>query len=101
VRRDSKQLDVRLRRASFDGPRAIEDFDFHFNPKIPKSVRMRIARLLLHYIARYIGRSNKRNPSPRERHEQIVAGAVLLSEFWPDRTKEDAVPGSAAGQQET
>jgi DNA replication protein DnaC len=36
-RRDSKQLDVRLRRASFDGPRAIEDFDFHFNPKIPKS----------------------------------------------------------------
>jgi DNA replication protein DnaC len=34
-RRDSKQLDVRLRRASFDGPRAIEDF--HFNPKIPKS----------------------------------------------------------------
>ena len=38
-RRDSKQLDVRLRRASFEGPRAIEDFDFHFhfNPKIPKS----------------------------------------------------------------
>jgi DNA replication protein DnaC len=36
-RRDSKQLDVRIRRASFDGPRSIEDFDFHFNPKIPKS----------------------------------------------------------------
>lgn len=36
-RRDSKQLDVRLRRASFEGPRSIEDFDFHFNPKIPKS----------------------------------------------------------------
>ena len=36
-RRDSKQLDMRLRRASFDGPRAIEAFDFHFNPKIPKS----------------------------------------------------------------
>lgn len=36
-RRNSKQLDVRLRGASFDGPRAIEDFDFHFNPKIPKS----------------------------------------------------------------
>lgn len=36
-RRDSKQLEQRIRRASFEGPRAIEDFDFHFNPKIPKS----------------------------------------------------------------
>lgn len=36
-RRDGKQLDVRLRRASFEGPRSIEDFDFHFNPQIPKS----------------------------------------------------------------
>ena len=36
-RRDGKQLDVRLRRASFEGPRSVEDFDFAFNPKIPKS----------------------------------------------------------------
>ena len=36
-RRDAKQLDVRLRRASFEGPRSVEDFDFAFNPKIPKS----------------------------------------------------------------
>jgi len=36
-RRDSKQLDVRLRRANFESPRSIEDFDFHFNAKIPKS----------------------------------------------------------------
>lgn len=36
-RRDAKQLDVRLRRASFEGVRSIEDFDFAFNPKIPKS----------------------------------------------------------------
>ena len=35
-RRDSKQLDVRIRRAIFDGPRSIEDFDLHFNPKIPR-----------------------------------------------------------------
>jgi DNA replication protein DnaC len=28
---------MRLRRASFEGARAIEDFDFTFNPKIPKS----------------------------------------------------------------
>jgi DNA replication protein DnaC len=36
-RRDAKQLDMRLRRASFERSRSIEDFDFHFNPKIPKS----------------------------------------------------------------
>jgi DNA replication protein DnaC len=36
-RRDSKQLEVRLRRAAFDNARSLEDFDFHFNPKIPKS----------------------------------------------------------------
>jgi DNA replication protein DnaC len=36
-RRDSKQLEVRLRRAAFDSARSLEDFDFHFNPKIPKA----------------------------------------------------------------
>ncbi|HET9622709.1 MAG TPA: ATP-binding protein [Kofleriaceae bacterium] len=36
-RRDSKQLKVRLRRAAFDNARSLEDFDFHFNPEIPKS----------------------------------------------------------------
>jgi DNA replication protein DnaC len=36
-RRDSKQLDMRLRRASFDHAKSLEDFDFTFNPKIPKA----------------------------------------------------------------
>src|SRR5262249_17690425 len=36
-RRDAKQLDMRLRRASFEGARSVKDFDFTFNPKIPKS----------------------------------------------------------------
>src|SRR5437764_5391723 len=36
-RRDAKQLDMRLRCASFDGARSVEDFAFAFNPKIPKS----------------------------------------------------------------
>lgn len=35
-RRESKQLALRLRRASFDHERTLEDFDFSFNPKIPK-----------------------------------------------------------------
>jgi len=36
-RRDAKQLDVRLRRANFEHAKSLEDFDFSFNPKIPKA----------------------------------------------------------------
>jgi DNA replication protein DnaC len=34
-RRDAKQLESRIRRASFEGMRTLEDF--HFNPEIPKA----------------------------------------------------------------
>lgn len=36
-RRDGKQLEMRLRRANFEHARSLEDFDFHFNPKLPKA----------------------------------------------------------------
>ncbi|MGK0156906.1 MAG: DNA replication protein DnaC [Neolewinella sp.] len=36
-RREAKQLHLRVRRASFDSRRTIEDFDFAYNPQIPKS----------------------------------------------------------------
>ena len=36
-RRDAKQLESRIRRASFEGMRTLEEFDFHFNPEIPKA----------------------------------------------------------------
>lgn len=36
-RRDAKQLDQRVRRASFEHRKTLEDFDFHFNPQVPKS----------------------------------------------------------------
>lgn len=36
-RRDSKQLEQRVRRASFEHAKTIEDFDFHFNASIPKA----------------------------------------------------------------
>jgi DNA replication protein DnaC len=36
-RRDGRQLDQRLRRASFESDRTLEDFDFLFNPNVPKS----------------------------------------------------------------
>jgi len=36
-RREAKQLQLRLRRASFEHDRTLEDFDFTFNPSVPKS----------------------------------------------------------------
>jgi DNA replication protein DnaC len=36
-RRDAKQLDQRVRRANFEHQRTLEDFDFHFNPQVPKA----------------------------------------------------------------
>lgn len=36
-RRDSKQLDVRLRRAAFEAHKTLEDFDFAFNAAVPKA----------------------------------------------------------------
>ena len=36
-RRDSKQLELRIRRAGFEHAKTLEDFDFLFNPGIPKS----------------------------------------------------------------
>lgn len=37
ARRDGKQLDVRLRRASFEGQKRLEDFEWAFNPGIPRA----------------------------------------------------------------
>ncbi len=42
-RRDSKQLALRLRRARFDGDKTIDDFDFHFNPAVPRAVVVDLA----------------------------------------------------------
>lgn len=36
-RRDGKQLDLRTRRAGFEGAQTLEDFDFAFNPAIPRA----------------------------------------------------------------
>jgi len=36
-RRDAKQLDQRIRRANFEHQKTLEDFDFHFNPSVPRA----------------------------------------------------------------
>jgi DNA replication protein DnaC len=42
-RRESKQLQLRLRRAAFDSSKALEDFDFTFNPRVPKATIVDLA----------------------------------------------------------
>jgi len=36
-RREAKQLELRRRRACFDSRKSLEDFDFSFNPQLPKA----------------------------------------------------------------
>lgn len=36
-RRDSKHVEQRVRRAGFESLKTLEDFDFHFNPQVPKA----------------------------------------------------------------
>jgi DNA replication protein DnaC len=36
-RRENKQLDMRMRRASFESTKRLEDFEWSFNPQIPKA----------------------------------------------------------------
>ncbi|MBN4054958.1 IS21-like element helper ATPase IstB [Acidimicrobium ferrooxidans] len=42
-RRESKQLQLRLSRANFEFAKSLEDFDFQFNPKIPKAKIIELA----------------------------------------------------------
>ena len=42
-RREAKMLEQRIRRANFEHKKTLEDFDFHFNPKVPKSAVIDLA----------------------------------------------------------
>ena len=42
-RRDAKQLTLRMRRAKFDAHKTIGDFDFQFNPSVPKAMMIDLA----------------------------------------------------------
>ena len=49
-RRESKQLELRLRRASFDNAKRLEDFEWSFNPQIPKAKIIDLATC--HFVER-------------------------------------------------
>lgn len=42
-RRNAKQLALRMRRARFDAQKTIDDFDFQFNPSVPKALIIDLA----------------------------------------------------------
>jgi DNA replication protein DnaC len=42
-RRGAKQLDQRIRRASFEHKKTLEEFDFYFNPDVPKAKILELA----------------------------------------------------------
>jgi DNA replication protein DnaC len=42
-RREAKQLQIRLRRAQFEHDKTLDDFDFSFNPKVPKGTVVDLA----------------------------------------------------------
>ena len=48
-RRESKQLEMRLRRASFETTKRLEDFEWSFNPQIPKAKLIDLATC--HFVA--------------------------------------------------
>lgn len=49
-RRDAKQLDMRMRRASFENAKRLEDFEWSFNPEIPKAKIVDLATC--HFVER-------------------------------------------------
>jgi len=49
-RRETKQLELRLRRASFESAKRIEDFEWSFNPQIPKAKIIDLATC--HFVER-------------------------------------------------
>lgn len=82
-RRDAKQTDLRLRKASFEHKKSLEDFDFTFNPKIPKSRIIDLATCS--FIARHeniclVGQSGvgKSHIAQALGHRACMAGHTVL-----------------------
>lgn len=50
-RRESKQLTLRLRKAAFEDERSLDDFDFAFNPQVPKAKIIDLATC--HFVERH------------------------------------------------
>jgi DNA replication protein DnaC len=50
-RRESKRLEIRVRRANFDSSKHLEDFDWAFNPQVPKAKVVDLAAC--HFVAKH------------------------------------------------
>jgi len=82
-RREAKQLSVRLKRASFEHRKTLEDFDFRFNPKLPKTKLLDLATcnfLLTHTNVLLVGPSGvgKSHIAQAIGHRACMAGHRTL-----------------------
>lgn len=82
-RREGKQLEQRLRRAAFEANKTFENFDFLFNPKVPKAKIIDLATCA--YIARkenvlFVGQSGvgKSHLAQALGHRGCLAGHEVL-----------------------
>ncbi len=92
-RRDARHLDQRVRRASFESSRTLEDFDFQFNPQIPKAKIIDLATCA--FIERrenvlLVGRTGtgKSHVAQALGHRACRAGHHVLFTSAPDMLKQ-------------
>ena len=78
-RREAKQLHLRLRRASFDSEKTLEDFDFAFNPQVPKGKVVDLA------TCNFIERQGERLAGRTDRRRQVAPCPGARSSGMPSR----------------
>ncbi len=92
-RREAKQARLRLRRANFEHRKTLEDFDFHFNPSLPKAKLVDLATCAFvrkHESVLLIGPTGtgKSHLSQAIGHRACMAGHSVLcataQEFFAD-----------------
>lgn len=82
-RRDAKQLDMRLRRANFEHAKTLEDFDFTFNPHVPKARLIDLATCVFverHHNVLLVGKTGvgKSHLAQALGHRACLAGYKVL-----------------------
>ncbi len=82
-RRESKQLTMRLRRAAFDSHKSLEDFDFHFNPQVPKAKVIDLATC--QFVERHANQRPPRRTNWRREVPPRTGARAARMPRWPLR----------------
>lgn len=86
--RDGKQLALRLARANFEHERTLEDFDFHFNPGVPRAKVIDLATCAFvdrHEVVLLLGATSIGWPGAR-RHRTLAVALFLRATAAPPRS---------------